>query len=400
MGDRPHEAVVDLLKGHPPSAIKWRRMAASEASMNCILLLEDGTLYEGKRIGAAGTALGQVVFSTAMTGYQEMLTDPSYAGQLLTLTYPLIGNYGVANEDFESHRVQVAGFIIRQLCDAPSHWRSTAAPSAASEGSYTLDSFLREHGVVGIQGIDTRALTRRIRVNGVMTGIVTSELGREGARERLSVAPAYDAIDFARRVTTPEPYVWKASGEGEPARRVVVVDCGVKWNILRMLGRIGCETTVVPCTYSAAQILELDPDGVAFSPGPGDPALLGYAVETARALVGKKPIFGICLGNQIVGCAFGATTFKLPFGHRGGNHPVKDLRTGRVAITSQNHGYAIDPEGLKGSGLEVTHVNLNDGTVEGLRHRELPIFTIQYHPEASPGPQDSGHLFDEFLRAM
>jgi carbamoyl-phosphate synthase small subunit len=372
-------------------------------TMNCILLLEDGTVFEGTSIGAPGTALGQAVFSTAMTGYQEMLTDPSYAGQLLALTYPLIGNYGVAEEDFESRRVQVAGFIVRQLCEAPSHWRHDGPKNAEPNtrpGPRSLNSFLAEHGIVGIQGVDTRALTRRLRVQGVMTGIVTTELGREAAWERLRAAPSYDGIDFARQVTTPEPYLWKAEGSAAPSHRVVLVDCGVKLNILRMLAAHGCETTVVPCTHSAEQILELDPDGVAFSPGPGDPSLLGYVVETAKGLVGKKPLFGICLGNQVVGCAFGATTFKLPFGHRGGNHPVKDLRTGRVAITSQNHGYAINPEGLQGSGLEVTHVNLNDGTVEGLRHRELPIFTIQYHPEASPGPRDSGYLFDEFVRAM
>jgi carbamoyl-phosphate synthase small subunit len=378
-----------------------------------LLVLEDGAVYEGASIGAAGTAIGQVVFSTAMTGYQEMLTDPSYAGQLLTLTYPLIGNYGIAEEDFESRRVQVAGFVIKQLCEVPSNWRSAG----------DLDSFLRRHEVVGIQGIDTRALTRRLRVQGVMMGLLTTELSREEALAALRAAPGYETTDFVRRVTTEEPYVWPASQTSDVRRqtsvgtrdlpsltpdasrltaafRVALVDCGVKFNIMRRLASYGCETTVFPCTTSAAQILEMDPDGIAFSPGPGDPSLLGYVVETASALVGKKPIFGICLGNQIIGCAFGGSTFKLPFGHRGGNHPVKDLRTGRVTITSQNHGYALDPAGLAGSGMEVSHVNLNDGTVEGLRHRELPIFTIQFHPEASPGPQDSRHLFEEFVRAM
>jgi carbamoyl-phosphate synthase small subunit len=360
--------------------------------MRCLLVLEDGAVYDGASIGAKGTAVGQVVFSTAMTGYQEMLTDPSYAGQLLTLTYPLIGNYGIAEEDFESRRVQVAGFVIKQLCEVPSNWRSAG----------DLDGFLRRHDVVGIQGIDTRALTRRLRVHGVMMGLLTTELSRDEALAKLRAAPGYDATDFVRRVTTEAPYVWPAerlSGE-RPARRVALVDCGVKFNIMRRLASYGCETTVFPCTTPVAQLLEMDPDGIAFSPGPGDPSLLGYLVETASALIGKKPIFGICLGNQIVGCAFGGATFKLPFGHRGGNHPVKDLRTGRVTITSQNHGYALDPAGLEGSGMEVSHVNLNDGTVEGLRHRELPIFTIQYHPEASPGPQDSAYLFDEFVKAM
>jgi carbamoyl-phosphate synthase small subunit len=358
--------------------------------MRCLLVLEDGAVYEGAGIGAAGTAIGQVVFSTAMTGYQEMLTDPSYAGQLLTLTYPLIGNYGIAEEDFESRRVQVAGFIIKQLCEVPSNWRSAG----------DLDGFLRQHGVVGIQGIDTRALTRRLRVQGVMMGLITTELSHEEALARLSTAPGYEATDHVRHVSTEEPYVWPAGPEAPNPFRVALVDCGVKFNIMRRLASYGCETTVLPCTTPAERILEMDPDGIAFSPGPGDPALLGSIVETARALIGKKPIFGICLGNQIVGCAFGGATFKLPFGHRGGNHPVKDLRTGRVTITSQNHGYALDPAGLEGSGMEVSHVNLNDGTVEGLRHRELPIFTIQYHPEASPGPQDSRYLFEEFVRAM
>jgi carbamoyl-phosphate synthase small subunit len=390
--------------------------------LSCTLVLEDGTTYEGKSIGAAGTALGQAVFSTAMTGYQEMLTDPSYAGQLLTLTYPLIGNYGVAEEDFESRRVQVAGFIVRQLCDAPSHWRQRGAwtggatepdsgqrelpleivptPPVRRTSVLPLDEFLRHHDVVGIEGIDTRALTRRLRVHGTMMGLLSTELDRSEALARLRAAPPYDTIDFARHVTTPAPFVWKSAPEASRPRRVVLIDCGVKFNILRRLAEHGCETTVVPCTWSAEQILELDPDGIVLSPGPGDPALLGYLVESVRRLLGKKPIFGICLGNQIVGCAFGASTFKLPFGHRGGNHPVKELESGRVVITSQNHGYATDPGGLAGSGLEVTHVNLNDGTVEGLRHRELPIFTIQYHPEASPGPQDSRYMFDAFVAAM
>jgi carbamoyl-phosphate synthase small subunit len=378
-----------MARGAPAPLVDLLR---AKNDVTSLLVLEDGAVYEGASIGAAGTTIGQVVFSTAMTGYQEMLTDPSYAGQLLTLTYPLIGNYGIAEEDFESRRVQVAGFIIKQLCEVPSNWRSAG----------DLDGFLRYHGVVGIQRIDTRSLTRRLRVQGVMMGLLTTELSREEALARLRAAPGYEATDFVHRVTTEEPYVWPAECQsgGKPAHRVALVDCGVKFNIMRRLASYGCETTVLPCTTPAAQILEMDPDGIAFSPGPGDPSLLGTIVETARTLIGKKAIFGICLGNQIVGCAFGGSTFKLPFGHRGGNHPVKELQTGRVTITSQNHGYALDPAGLAGSGMEVSHINLNDGTVEGLRHRELPIFTIQYHPEASPGPQDSRHLFEEFVRAM
>jgi carbamoyl-phosphate synthase small subunit len=382
----------------------------SEATMECRLVLEDGACFEGRSIGAPGTAVGEVVFSTSMTGYQEMLTDPSYAGQLLTLTYPLIGNYGVTEQDLESRGVQAAGFLVKQLAEAPSNWRSQG----------DLRGFLQQAGTVALEGIDTRALTRHLRVRGVMMGCLTTELSREEALARLAAAPDYSTIDFVRRVTTEKPYVWAAGGRwafgggrsdadtgtqhptptAQRPLRVALVDCGVKFNIMRELAALGCETTVVPCTTSAEEILDLEPDGIAFSPGPGDPKHLGYVVETARRLVGKRPIFGICLGNQIVGAAFGASTFKLPFGHRGGNHPVKELRTGRVTITSQNHGFAVDPAGLEGSGLEVTHVNLNDGTVEGLQHRELPIFTIQYHPEANPGPRDSEYLFGRFVEAM
>jgi len=361
--------------------------------MRSLLVLEDGAVFEGQAIGRPGTAVGEVVFSTSMTGYQEMLSDPSYAGQLLTLTYPLIGNYGATEADFESRGVQVSGFIIKQLCEVPSNWRS----------SESLQTFLERQGVVGIQGIDTRALTRRLRAEGVMMGIVTSELDAAGALQRLREAPGYGSIDYVRKVTTAEPYVWEPTGTRKDGRilEAALVDCGVKFNILRSLAGHGVRTTVFPSTASAEEILERNPDGIAFSPGPGDPQHLGEVVETARKLIHSgTPVFGICLGNQIVGKAFGAGTFKLPFGHRGGNHPVKDLQTGRVYITSQNHGYAVDPAGLEGSGCEVTHVNLNDGTVEGLRHRELPVFTIQYHPEANPGPRDSDYLFDRFVDAM
>ncbi len=361
--------------------------------MRALLLLEDGSSFPGESIGAPGTTLGEVVFNTAMTGYQEMLTDPSYAGQLLTLTYPLIGNYGVTAEDFESRGLQVAGFVVKQLCEVPSNWRS--------EG--TLRSLLAANGIVGIQGVDTRALTRRLRERGVMMGILTTDLELEVARERLAAAPGYGAVDLVRRVTTPEPYTWEptALATGGRTYEVALIDCGVKFNILRSLAALGVRTTVFPCHASAEEILERRPDGIAFSPGPGDPEHLSGVVATAQRLIHSgKPIFGICLGNQIVGKAFGAGTFKLRFGHRGGNHPVREEATGRVYITSQNHGYSVDPAGLERSGLEVSHVNLNDGTVEGLRHRELPIFTIQYHPEANPGPRDSAYLFERFLRAI
>jgi carbamoyl-phosphate synthase small subunit len=361
--------------------------------MKSLLLLEDGAVFEGRAIGAPGTVLGEVVFSTSMTGYQEMLTDPSYAGQLLTLTYPLIGNYGITDDDLESRGVQAAGFVIKTLAEVPSNWRSQG----------DLQGFLTARGVVGIQGVDTRALTRRLRSQGVMMGLITTELDADAALRRLREAPAYDSVDYVRKVTTPAPYVWEATAT-RPDGRVLdvgLIDCGVKFNILRSLAALGVRTTVFPCTTPAEAVLERNPHGIAFSPGPGDPKHLGEVVDTARALIRSgRPVFGICLGNQIVGKAFGAETFKLPFGHRGGNHPVKDLAADKVTITSQNHGYAVDARGLEASGLEVSHVNLNDGTVEGLRHRELPVFTIQYHPEANPGPRDSAYLFDRFVAAM
>jgi carbamoyl-phosphate synthase small subunit len=355
-----------------------------------ILVLEDGKVWEGISIGAQGTTLGEAVFSTCMTGYQEMLTDPSFAGQLLTLTYPLIGNYGVAPHDFESKRVQVAGFVVKELCGDPSNWRSTG----------TLQGFLSGHGVVGIRGVDTRALTRHLRVSGVMRGAISTEATSAEVLKTIADSPDYGSTDFVRKVSTDRPYVWESETDaGDPAHHVALIDLGVKYNIVRNLVGCGCRVTVFPCDTSAERILAEDIDGVVVSPGPGDPAVLDYALETVKGLIGKKPIMGICLGHQLLGRAFGSKTFKLKFGHRGGNHPVKDLATGRVYITSQNHGYAVDPDGLKG-GMEVAHINLNDGTVEGLRHRDLPIFSVQYHPEASPGPKDSGYLFKQFIDVL
>lgn len=355
--------------------------------MNAILALEDGTIFEGQSLGAQGRAYGEVVFNTGMTGYQEILTDPSYAGQMVCLTYPLIGNYGINEDDFESRRVQVEGFIVREASQTPSNWRQ----------GKTLDSFLSERGIVGIQGIDTRALTRILRVRGVMMGAISTEETAQEALERIQTSPSYAGIDFTRRVTTEQPYEWPY--EGTPKHRIALLDCGVKYNILRSLASLGCQTTVFPCTAPAEQILEHNPDGIMLSPGPGDPALLGEVVETVKQLVARKPIMGVCLGNQLLGYAFGSRTYKLKFGHRGSNHPVKDLTTGRVYITSQNHGYAVAGDELK-NGMEVAHVNLNDGTVEGLRHRELPIFSIQYHPEASPGPSDSAYFFHQFVEMI
>ena len=359
--------------------------------MKAILVLEDGTSYEGTAIGAQGTTFGEVVFSTCMTGYQEMLTDPSFAGQILTLTYPLIGNYGVAAEDFESKKVQVEGFIVKELCpdSSGSNWRSTM----------TLQDFLAGHGVIGIQGVDTRALTKRLRVHGVMMGAISTKATKEELLRQIAENPSYGNIDFVRRVSTDKSYIWRHGPQAEHRFNVALVDCGVKYNIMRSLSKQGCRVTVYPCDADADTILAQNPDGVVFSPGPGDPALLDYVLSAMKDVIGKKPIMGICLGHQVLGRAFGSNTFKLKFGHRGGNHPVKDLETGRVYITSQNHGYAVDPDGLKG-GAEVAHINLNDGTVEGLRHRDLPVFSIQYHPEASPGPMDNSYLFNRFVKAM
>jgi len=349
-----------------------------------VLVLEDGSVYEGYCFGAEATACGEVVFNTSMTGYQEMLTDPSYSGQIVVPTYPLIGNYGINELDIESRRIQVRGFVVREECREPSHFLSKG----------TLHEYLAESGIPGISGVDTRALTRRLRSSGVMMGVLTSDLTPQQALEQIRAVPNYGAIDFVREVTAEAPYEWEPA-DPDGRRHIVVVDCGLKYNILRILRGMGYRVTAVPCTTLAQDILGLEPDGILLSPGPGNPELLDYVVATVRGLLGAKPIMGICLGNQIIGRAFGASTFKLKFGHRGGNHPVRDLATGRVYITAQNHGYAVDPDTVKG-GLEVTHINLNDGTVEGLKHKELPIFCIQYHSEASPGPRDSTYLFEQF----
>ena len=355
------------------------------------IVLEDGSAYRGLAFGdTSKPAHGEVVFNTSMTGYQEILTDPSYAGQIVVPTYPLIGNYGINRQDFESGRIQVSGFVVREHCDAPSH--------SASE--MTLDEFLRSQGVLGVSGVDTRAITRRLRSRGVMMGTIALNETPEQALVRLRDLPTYEGTDFVREVSTPEPYVWHTPVPGaepmEPRFRILVDDCGLKYNILRILRTRGCEVIAYPATASADELLSMKPDGVLMSPGPGDPELLDYAVETAKGLVGRVPIMGICLGNQILARAFGGRNYKLKFGHRGGNHPVKEIRSGRVHITAQNHGYAVDADSLPAE-VEVSHINLNDGTVEGLRHRSLPIMSIQYHSEASPGPWDNEYLFDEFL---
>jgi carbamoyl-phosphate synthase small subunit len=347
-----------------------------------VLVLEDGTVFRGQSIGAATSAIGEVVFNTSMFGYQEILTDPSYAGQIVLMTYPLIGNYGINREDIESRRIQVAGFIVREACDEPSHDRAVA----------TVSEYLIAHNVPGIAGIDTRALTRRLRSRGVMMGALAVDEGAGTALERLREAQRYDTVDFVRLVTTEHPVV--TNDQAGP--HVVIVDLGVKFNIQRSLRALGCRLTVVPAATPADEILALRPAGVVLSPGPGDPMQLDPIVREVRALLGRAPILGICLGHQLLARALGAKTFKLKFGHRGGNHPVKDLVTGRVTITAQNHGYAVDPDTLR-NGAEVSQINLNDLTVEGLTHRELPLLSIQYHAEASPGPWDNRETFDRFV---
>jgi carbamoyl-phosphate synthase small subunit len=351
-----------------------------------LLVLEDGTTFRGKAFGASARSHGEVVFATAMTGYQEMLTDPSFAGQVLVLTYPLAGNYGINPEDVESKQIQVRGLVVHEECEQPSHWRS----------GMTLGEYLASEEVPGISGVDTRALTRKLRSGGVMMGAITTDETVDEALARLKSGPRYGEVDLVRGVSCDAAYEWKSDAQ---KHHVVVVDDGVKYNIMRLLADRGCRVTTLPPDTNAETILGYDPDGILFSPGPGDPEFMEYQVETVRSLIGKAPILGICLGHQVLGRAFGASTFKLKFGHRGANHPVKDLATGRVHITAQNHGYAVDPGGLS-SDIEVSQVHLNDGTCEGLRHLREPAISIQYHSEASPGPLDNVYVFDRFVQMI
>jgi carbamoyl-phosphate synthase small subunit len=368
-------------------------------SLEAILALEDGTIFRGLAAGADGEARGEVVFNTSMTGYQEVLTDPSYSGQIVTMTCPEIGNYGVSSGDGESKAPHVAGFIVREQSPIASNWRS--------EG--TLRDYLIASRIVAISDIDTRALTRKLRSGGVMRGVIVtgSGLNPETLVERARALPRMEGSDLVKDVTTAESYDWPAEDPSEfgivPGRlakrrlKIAAYDFGMKRNILRRLSAHGCDVRVYPATAPAAELLAGGPDGVFLSNGPGDPAVLTYAIENAKTLVESNvPVFGICLGHQVLGLAMGGTTFKLKFGHRGANHPVKKLETGKVEITSQNHGFAVDPSTLPDD-VAVTHVNLYDGTVEGLRHKSHPVFCVQYHPEASPGPHDADYLFDDFI---
>ena len=369
-------------------------------SSRALLALADGRVFEGETLGARGEVVGEVVFNTAMSGYQEILTDPSYKGQIVCMTYPLIGNTGVNEDDVESHRPWVEGFVVREGSPVASSWRRTA----------TLEEYLVAHGIVGIQGIDTRALTRHLRDHGAQEGVISTE--DHDARSLVAKAKASPGLvgrDLVKEVTCQRAYGWSESvwrlGEGygaPPASpyRVVAYDSGIKRNILRQLVAVGCRVTVLPAFASADDVLALEPDGLFLSNGPGDPEGVSYLAEAVRRLVGRLPVFGICLGHQILALALGGRTYKLPFGHHGANHPVKDLASGRVEITAQNHGFAVDAGSCQRHGLEVTHVNLNDGTCEGLRHRGLPVFSVQYHPEASPGPHDAHYLFRRFVDLM
>ena len=359
------------------------------AGGRAVLALEDGVVYEGRLFGHAGETTGEVVFNTALSGYQEVLTDPSYAGQIVTMTYPHIGNYGVNVDDVESTDTQVAGFVVREASTASS-WRSSGE----------LNRYLDDHGVVGITEVDTRALTRHLRDHGAKRGVISALVDDRAALvSKARASRSMIGLDLAREVTCAEPY--RVPPPGPATFKVVAYDFGMKTNIGRMLAAAGCDVTVVPATTSAEDTLALKPDGVFLSNGPGDPEPCTYAIEASRKLMQKEvPIFGICLGHQILGLACGASTFKLKFGHRGANHPVKNLATGHVEITSQNHGFSVDAKAFDRPELILTHLNLNDGTVEGFRHRDLPVVSVQYHPEASPGPHDSHYLFGDFVKLM
>jgi len=372
----------------------WKRNSA-------LLLLEDGTVFRGYAFAGGGRALGEVVFNTSMTGYQEVLTDPSYKGQMVTMTYPLTGAYGINDEDMESAAIQVEAFIVKEYQEFPSNWRSNR----------NLADFLNEYNKIGIEGIDTRALTRHIRMGGAMRGIIATDTDNvKELMEEVQAYPGLNGIDLVKTVTCSKPYLWRTGvkpgtlepkwPENRPELRVAAIDCGVKYNILRKLEASGCQVMVFPAHASAREIAACKPDGVFLSNGPGDPSAVGYVIETVRSLLGEKPVFGICLGHQMMGLALGGRTFKLKFGHRGGNQPVKDVTTGKVEITSQNHGYCVDIDSLGNVPVKLTHVNLNDNTLEGMEHLEIPAFSVQYHPEASPGPHDASYLFDRFVRLM
>jgi carbamoyl-phosphate synthase small subunit len=373
--------------------------------MKAILALEDGTIFTGRSFTGPGETVGEVVFNTSMSGYQEILTDPSYCGQMVTMTYPLIGNYGINDQDIESDRIQVKALIVKEYQEYPSNWRSQKS----------LSDYLKANHIPGLEGIDTRALTRHIRLKGAMkAALSTQDPDQDSLVEKARQSPDMVGLDLVREVTCREPMLWQ---DGRPVKlsngldqfqwpdkpgayRVVAMDYGIKFNILRSLEKRGCTILLLPADAEPETINRLDPQGLFLSNGPGDPAAVTYAVETIREQIGKRPVFGICLGHQLIGLALGGKTFKLKFGHRGANQPVKDLKTGKVEITSQNHGFCVDMESLQDQDIELSHINLNDNTLEGLVHKKIPLFSVQYHPEASPGPHDAMYLFDRFIEMM
>ncbi len=373
--------------------------------IKALIALEDGRVFTGRSFTGHGEAVGEVVFNTSMSGYQEILTDPSYCNQMVTMTYPLIGNYGINDQDIESEKIQVKGLLVKEYQEYPSNWRSQR----------TLKDYLKSNNIPGIEGIDTRALTRHIRLAGAMkAALSTQDLDPISLVEKAKQSPNIIGRDLVKEVTCKEPMLWKNDGpvkletdvdqfqwtEDKKSFHVVAMDYGVKYNILRSLAKRGCTILLLPADVDSYTIDRLNPDGLFLSNGPGDPAAVSYAIETIRDQIGRRPIFGICLGHQLIGLALGGKTFKLKFGHRGSNQPVKNLTTGRVEITSQNHGFCVDMESLKNPDIVLSHINLNDRTLEGLIHKKIPLFSVQYHPEASPGPHDSTYLFDRFIEIM